>query len=85
MEASQPKFADWMAEHGYDALTWTEEMRRSLRQRYDLEMRISSASKDDEALSDLVELVAIARRATVTPKLVIDGRGASWPARVFRV
>jgi hypothetical protein len=33
MEAS-PKFAAWMAEHGFDQQHWTEEMRRSLQERF---------------------------------------------------
>jgi hypothetical protein len=31
------KFADWMAEHGFDAQHWSAELKRSLRQRYERE------------------------------------------------
>jgi hypothetical protein len=62
MEATQPKFADWMAEHGFDQQHWSAELRKSLERRY----RSEQAVKPDH-------------------QLLVDGRGADWPTRTYRV
>jgi hypothetical protein len=46
MESTNPKFETWLAEHGFDQLHWTPELRKSLERRY----RSEQAVKPDHQL-----------------------------------